>query len=60
DPAVVAAIEAGLSLDPILPEEVPDLGHAVTEQGCLRILPHYWGDRGGMDGFFIARFVKPV
>ena len=60
DPAVAAALEAGLKLAPISPDEVPDLGHAVTEQGCLRILPHYWGDRGGMDGFFIARFVKPV
>ena len=60
DPAVAAAFEAGLKLAPILPEEVPDLGQAVTEQGFLRILPHYWADRGGMDGFFVARFVKPL
>jgi 16S rRNA (cytosine967-C5)-methyltransferase len=32
----------------------------LTDQGCLRILPSYWADRGGMDGFFIARFVKPA
>ena len=59
DPAVAAARESGLNLAPISPEEVPELGQAVTDQGCLRLLPNYWGDRGGMDGFFIARFVKP-
>jgi 16S rRNA (cytosine967-C5)-methyltransferase len=58
DPAVAAALEAGLKLAPILAEEVPGLGQAVTEQGLLRILPYYWADQGGLDGFFIARFVK--
>jgi 16S rRNA (cytosine967-C5)-methyltransferase len=58
DPAVAAALEAGLMLAPITSDEVPDLGQAVTEQGFVRIFPHYWADRGGMDGFFIARFVK--
>ncbi len=60
DPAVAAALEAGLVLDPIAANEVPDLSQAVTEEGCLRLLPHYWAERGGMDGFFIARFVKPA
>jgi 16S rRNA (cytosine967-C5)-methyltransferase len=60
DPAVAAALESGLVIAPITSDEVPDLGRAVTDQGYLRILPHYWADRGGMDGFFIARFVKPM
>jgi len=24
----------------------------------LRTLPSMWGDRGGMDGFFVARMIK--
>lgn len=60
DPAVTAALEAGLILAPISSDEVPELGLAVTPNGYLRLLPHYWGERGGMDGFFIARFVKPA
>ncbi len=27
---------------------------AVTAQGDLRILPHYWRESGGLDGFYIA------
>jgi 16S rRNA (cytosine967-C5)-methyltransferase len=27
-----------------------------TEGGGLRLRPDYWADRGGMDGFFMARF----
>jgi len=27
-----------------------------SEAGGLRLLPDYWADRGGMDGFFMARF----
>lgn len=30
----------------------------ITTQGALRIRPDHWGDRGGIDGFFIARIVK--
>jgi 16S rRNA (cytosine967-C5)-methyltransferase len=27
-----------------------------TEGGGLRLRPDFWADRGGMDGFFMARF----
>ena len=26
----------------------------ITSEGALRLRPDYWGDRGGMDGFFMA------
>ena len=60
DPAVAQGLAAGLRLVPIEPHEVPGLEHAITAQGCVRLLPAYWADRGGMDGFFIARFEKPM
>ncbi len=41
-PAVAADVGA--------PEE------ALTPEGWLRILPCQWGERGGLDGFFAARF----
>lgn len=49
---------AGLELepDPIRPEEVPGLPEAVTREGWLRTWPSLWPERGGMDGFFAARF----
>jgi 16S rRNA (cytosine967-C5)-methyltransferase len=59
DPAVAQALAAGLQLVPIQPDEVPGLDHAITPHGHLRLLPHYWAERGGLDGFFIARFEKP-
>ncbi len=30
------------------------LEQAVTPQGDLRILPHYWREAGGLDGFYVA------
>ncbi len=27
----------------------------ITERGDLRTLPYYWGEKGGMDGFYAAR-----
>jgi 16S rRNA (cytosine967-C5)-methyltransferase len=48
----------GLRLDPIRPEEVPGLPEAILPSGALRTRPDYWAARGGMDGFFIARFLK--
>jgi 16S rRNA (cytosine967-C5)-methyltransferase len=40
--------------DPIQPSEVPD-ALFVSPEGDLRTLPHYWKERGGMDGFYSAR-----
>jgi 16S rRNA (cytosine967-C5)-methyltransferase len=28
---------------------------ALTPEGWLRILPSMWAEKGGLDGFFIAR-----
>ncbi len=30
----------------------------ITEEGGLRLRPDYWADRGGMDGFYMARLHK--
>ena len=57
--AVSSALEAGLVIDKITKEEVPLLQEAIEERGTLRILPYMLSDIGGLDGFFIARFVKP-
>jgi 16S rRNA (cytosine967-C5)-methyltransferase len=58
--AMSAAATAGLSIDTIVPLEVPSLEDAITPDGQLRILPSMWSDIGGLDGFFIARFTKPA
>lgn len=44
---------------PVVPSELPDLSDAITATGDVRTLPSYWSDRGGMDGFFIARLTAP-
>ncbi|QBX35986.1 methyltransferase domain-containing protein [Paracoccus liaowanqingii] len=31
----------------------------ITEEGGLRLRPDYWSDRGGMDGFYMARLRTP-
>ncbi len=43
--------------EPLRPEEVPDAAF-VSPQGDLRTLPHYWGAKGGMDGFYAARLQR--
>ena len=52
---------AGLGLvpDPVRAEEVPGITDAVTSAGVLRTRPDLWADRGGLDGFFVARFRAP-
>ncbi len=57
--AMPAALAAGLRHSPFLPDELPGLPEALTPDGCLRTHPGLWPERGGMDGFFAARFVKP-
>jgi 16S rRNA (cytosine967-C5)-methyltransferase len=54
--AQAAAAPAGLTPDPIRPEEVPGLEAAITPEGWLRTRPDLWAEQGGLDGFFIARF----
>lgn len=55
-------LASGVSLvrDPITAAEVPGLEQALTAQGEIRTLPHYLGDKGGMDAFFIARLRRPA
>lgn len=54
--AAAALRGGGLAADPIRPEELPGLEVAVTPAGQVRTLPSMWPERGGLDGFFIARF----
>lgn len=59
--AAALAAEKCLIADPIRPEEMTFLSEALREDGTVRTLPGFWQQRsgirrGGMDGFFIARF----
>ena len=45
---------------PIQPDELSDLSQALTPNGDVRTLPCHWSERGGMDGFFIARLTAPA
>lgn len=57
-----AQIAAALARHPGLTVETPDLPGTdpawLTPEGGLRTRPDYWADRGGMDGFFMARLRK--
>ncbi len=55
---VQTALRAGLRADPFSAEELAWLPEAQTAEGYLRTTPAMWAERGGMDGFFCARFVK--
>ncbi|NNC36140.1 MAG: hypothetical protein HKO02_01680 [Hyphomonadaceae bacterium] len=45
-------------LIPILEEEVFTLTYAISARGEVRIMPFFLTEKGGMDGFFIARFTR--
>ncbi len=51
-----ALARLGLRHDPI---GFDMLAEAVTPEGNIRTHPGFWSERGGMDGFFVARLVKP-
>lgn len=62
-------IDEALARHPGLIVERPDLPQIslagidpawITEEGGLRLRPDYWADRGGMDGFYMARLRKPA
>jgi 16S rRNA (cytosine967-C5)-methyltransferase len=40
---------------PVRPEELPGLEEAITPAGDVRTLPSMWAERGGIDGFYVAR-----
>lgn len=44
----------------IAPDEIGGLDGAVNRDGDLRTLPSMLGDKGGMDGFFAARFIVAI
>jgi len=41
--------------DPVQADELQDLAQTIGADGSIRTLPSTWTERGGMDGFFIAR-----
>lgn len=50
--------DTGLQRLPVQPSEVSGLGEAVTANGDVLTFPSMWTDRGGMDGFYIARLQR--
>jgi 16S rRNA (cytosine967-C5)-methyltransferase len=54
-----AVAKCGLRHDPFRPDELAALPEALTRDGFLATHPGLWRDRGGMDGFFAARLLKP-
>jgi 16S rRNA (cytosine967-C5)-methyltransferase len=40
---------------PAVPAEIGAPDEALTPEGWLRILPSMWAEKGGLDGFFVAR-----
>jgi 16S rRNA (cytosine967-C5)-methyltransferase len=56
--AAAALARLPLALDPVGPAALPGLAEAVTPAGTVRTTPALWPELGGMDGFFLARFVR--
>ncbi len=54
--AEAALARLPLAADPVPPGTLPDLESAILPGGWLRTTPALWPERGGMDGFFVARF----
>ncbi|WP_203291050.1 RsmB/NOP family class I SAM-dependent RNA methyltransferase [Maricaulis parjimensis] len=52
--------QSELTVRPIQDGEVPGLEDAITPEGWLRLTPAMWAEKGGLDGFFIARFEKRI
>lgn len=55
--SVEAVLAAGAPLEriPVEAAEIPGLAQALTPPGDLKTLPCHWPERGGLDGFYIAR-----
>jgi len=57
-PAVIARFlksPAPFILEPVAPSEIPGAAEFIAGDGTLRTLPCHWADKGGLDGFYIAR-----
>ena len=58
-PRIGAALaRGGIRLAPFSRGDLPALPEALTTDGYVRTHPGLWSDRGGMDGFFIARLER--
>jgi 16S rRNA (cytosine967-C5)-methyltransferase len=49
---------AGFHLDAADPTAVGAPAEAASSEGWLRILPSHWAEKGGLDGFFVARMTR--
>ena len=47
-----------VKLLPIIPEELKLFPKEIFKSGFIRTLPYMYNEFGGLDGFFIARFIK--
>ncbi len=52
------ARDTRLKRAPVQPAELPGLDVAVTSDGDIRTLPSMWTERGGLDGFYVARLLN--
>ena len=53
------ARDTRLRRSPVQPAEMPGLEWTITPAGDVRTLPSMWPERGGLDGFYIARVTRP-
>lgn len=53
-----ALAELPLRREPIRADEVGGLAEVLTADGDIRTFPHQMRDKGGLDGFFVARLVR--
>ena len=56
--AIMDAADGRYTLAPITAADAGLFARSITETGCLRILPSAYEDIGGVDGFFVARFIS--
>lgn len=47
-----------VQIDPVEVAEVPDFDACITPAGAVRVTPAHLSDKGGADGFYIARLRK--
>ena len=45
-------------LDPISNKEIPNYPKDIINNGLIRTFPYMFEEKGGMDGFFVARLIK--
>jgi 16S rRNA (cytosine967-C5)-methyltransferase len=53
-----ARVRLLFKVQPFTAAELPGLAEAITPEGFIRTTPAMWPERGGMDGFFIARLMR--